>query len=180
MNKLRTKQLLNWAQSAHTSGMLDSTERLCEKKSKSLPNAVQKHEILTTASRHLEVGIYQISAPNSKVCLPEMSDMPTGHAWYARADFGKNRFQDQNSTKPTRIDLQLCRRNQPVVGRLPPKDHGLRQIKTPWIKEKWCKSKFSPQNEISPDLWAHVESEDFLWWNTSTHVLTHLETTGTT
>ena len=109
-----------------------------------------------------------------------MSDMPTGHVWYARADFGKNRFQDQNSTKPTRIDLKLCTRIHQGVGRLPLKDHGPRQTKTLWIKEKRCKSKFSPQSKISPNLWARVESDDFLWWNTSTHVLPHLETTGTT
>ena len=109
-----------------------------------------------------------------------MSDMPTGHVWYARADFGKNRFQDQNSTKPTRIDLQLCTRIHQGVGMLPPKYHGLGQTKTLRIKEKWYKSKFSPQNEISPDLWACVEFEDFLWWNTSTHVLAHLEINGTT
>jgi hypothetical protein len=47
--------------------MLDITERLWEKNQKAYQTVSKNYEILTTASKHLEVGLYQILAPNSKV-----------------------------------------------------------------------------------------------------------------
>jgi hypothetical protein len=102
----------------------------------------KNYEILTTDSKHLEVGLYQILAPNSKV-------WNTKHVWYLRAVLGKNWFNTQNSIKSTQNDLKLCR-----------EDHHRRQIQSMGNQEITIKPSFSTLELDSP---RSMNSWGFRW-----------------